>query len=117
MGITSTQNPPGLSICLGEGYQNFFSDELKMLWCNYENPIGKYACKLYFVLQAVLMSNLIDSYCTYFISKTINSQTEAAKSMIGKNTYISRKKYVEHIYIALYSLIAKVSFFGQCSDQ
>ena len=41
------------------------------------------------------MSNLIDIYCTYFISKTIDSKTEAAKSMIGENAYISQKKYVE----------------------
>ena len=100
VGISLTQNSPGLSICLGEGYQNFFSAQLRM--CNYNNPIGNYACKLFFVLQMVLMSNLIDIYCTYFISKTINSKTEAAKSMIGENAYISRKKYVDHEHILLF---------------
>ena len=64
--------------------------------CNYNNPIWNNACKLFFVLQAILISNLIDIYCTYFISKMISSQTEAAKSLIGENTYISRKKYVDH---------------------
>ena len=95
VGTTSEQNPPGLRICLGEGYQNFFSGQSKILWCNYDNPIGKFACRLFIVLQVILMSNLIDIYWTYFISKTINSQTEAAKNMIGKNAYISRKKYVK----------------------
>ena len=96
VGIASTQHSPGLSICLGEDYKNFFSSQLKM--CNYNNPIGNNTCKLFFVLQAMLMSNLIDIYCAYFISKTINSQTEAAKSMIGENAYISRKKYVGHTF-------------------
>ena len=97
VGIASTQNSPALLICLGEGYKNyFFTAEIKM--CNYNNPIWNNACKLFFVLQAILISNLIDVYCTYFISKMINSQTEAAKSLIGENTYISRKKYVDHTY-------------------
>ena len=100
VGIASTQNSPGLSICLGEGYRNFFSAQLKM--CNYNNPIGNNACKLFFVLQVILMSNLIDIYCTYFISRTINSQTEVAKSIIGENAYISRKKYVDYIYFLLF---------------
>ena len=52
------------------------------------------------------MSNLIDIYCTYFILKTINSQTEAAKNMIGKNAYISRKKYVDHTYIFVFLFFA-----------
>ena len=95
-GIFFTQNSPGLSICLGEGYKNFFSAHLEM--CNYNNPIGNYACNLVFILQVILTSNLIDIYCTYFISKTINSQTEAVKSNIGRNAYISRKKYVHHTY-------------------
>ena len=106
VGTTSEQNPPGLRICLGEGYQNFFSGQSKILWCNYDNPIGKFACRLFIVLQVILMSNLIDIYCTYFISKTINSQTEAAKNMIGKNAYISRKKYVDHTYIFIFLLFA-----------
>ena len=97
VGISSVQKSPGLSICLGEGYQNFFSTELKM--CNYDNPIGNNACKLFFVIQVILMSNLIDIYCTYLISKAINSQTEAMKSMIGEKAYISRKKYVDHTYL------------------
>ena len=91
------QKSPGLSICLGEGYQNFFSTELNM--CSYDNPIGNNACKLFFVIQVILMSNLIDIYCTYLISKAINSQTEAMKSMIGEKAYISRKKYVDHTYL------------------
>ena len=95
-GILFTQNSPSLSICLGEGYKNFFSTHLKM--CNYNDPIGNSACKLFFILQVILASNLIDIYCIYFISKTIDSQTEAAKSIIGKNAYISRKKYVDHTY-------------------
>ena len=102
VGIASTQNSPGLLICLGEGYKNFFSAERKM--CNYNNPIWNNACKLFFVLQAILISNLIDIYCTYFISKMINSQTEAAKSLIGENTYISRKKYVDLTYLIFYSI-------------
>ena len=108
VGTTSAQNPPGLSICLGEGYHNFFSGQSKILWCNYDNPIGKFACRLFIVLQVILMSNLIDIYCTYFILKTINSQTEAAKNMIGKNAYISRKKYVDHthIYFSIFLLYA-----------
>ena len=101
VGTTSAQNPPGLSICLGEGYQNFLSGQSKMLWCNYDNPIGKNACRLFIVLQVILMSNLIDIYCTYFILKTINSQTEEAKSMIGENAYIHRKRYVYNTYIFL----------------
>ena len=95
-GIFFTQNSPGLSICLGEGYKNFFLTQSKI--CNYNNPIGNYACKVFFTLQVILTSNVIDIYCTYFISKTINSKTEAAKSMIGKNAYISRKRYVDHTY-------------------
>ena len=97
-GIFFTQNSPGLSICLGEGYKNFFPAQLEI--CNYNNPIGNYACKLFFILQVVLSSNVIDIYCTYFISKTINSKTEAAKSIIGKNAYTSRKRYVreDHTY-------------------
>ena len=95
--IASTQFSPGLAICLGEGYRNFFSTELDV--CNYNNSIGKYACKLFFLIQAILMSNLIDIYCTYFISKTINSQTEAMKSIIGEKAYISRKRYVDHTYL------------------
>ena len=108
VGTTSEQNPPGLSICLGEGYQNFFSGQSKILWCNYDNPIGKFACRLFIVLQVILMSNLIDIYCTCFILKTINSQTEASKNMIGKNAYISRKKYVDHthIYFSIFLLYA-----------
>ena len=95
VGIASTQNSPALLICLGEGYKNyFFSAEIKM--CNYNNPIWNNACKLFFVLQAILISNLIDIYCAFSISKMINTQTEAAKSLIGQNTYISRKKYVDH---------------------
>ena len=104
VGIASTQHSPGLSICLGEDYKNFFSSQLKM--CNYNNPIGNNACKLFFVLQLILMSNLIDIYCVYFISKKINSQTEVAKSIIGENAYISRKKYVDHTF-----------FFTFCSIQ
>ena len=99
VGTTSEQNPPGLRICLGEGYQNFFFGQSKILWCNYDNPIGKFACRLFIVLQVILMSNLIDIYCTYFISKTINSQTEAMKSIIGEKAYISRKRYVDHTYL------------------
>ena len=95
-GIFFTQNSPGLSICLGEGYKNFFPAQLEI--CNYNDPIGNYACKLFFILQVILTSNLIDIYCIYFISKTINSKTEAAKTIIGKNNYISRKKYVYHTY-------------------
>ena len=97
MGIASRQKSPGLSICLGEGYQTFFSTELKM--CSYDNPVGNNACNLFFVIQAILMSNLIDIYCTYFILKTINSQTEASKSIIGEKAYISRKRYVDHTYL------------------
>ena len=95
-GILFTRHSPGLSICLGEGYKNFFLAQLKI--CNYNNPIGNYACKVFFILQVILTSNVIDIYCTFFISKTINSKTEAAKSMIGKNAYISRKRYVDQTY-------------------
>ena len=91
--IASTQFSPGLSICLGEGYRNFLSTELDM--CNYSNSIGKYACKLFYLIQAILMSNFIDIYLTYFIWKAINRQNEAAKIIIGVNAYISRKKYVQ----------------------
>ena len=90
--IASTQFSPGLSICLGEGYRNFISTELDM--CNYNSSIGKYACKLFYLTQAILMSNFIDIYLTYFIWKAINRQNEAAKLIIGVNAYISRKKYV-----------------------
>ena len=90
--IASTQYSPGLSICLGEGHRNFFFTALDI--CNYNNFIGKYACKLLFLIQAILMSNVIDIHLIYFISKTINRQNEAAKSIIGVNAYISRKKYV-----------------------
>ena len=111
MGISSRQTSPGLSICLGEGYQNFFSTELKM--CNYDNPIGNNACKLFFFIQAILMSNLIDIYCTYFISKTINSQTEAMKSIIGEKAYISRKRYVDHTYL-FFVLYRPIVSFSSC---
>ena len=97
--IASTQFSPGLSICLGEGYRNFFSTELDM--CNYNSSIGKYACKLFYLTQAILMSNFVDIYLTYFIWKAINRQNEAAKLIIGVNAYISRKKYV-HIYTTKY---------------
>ena len=104
-GIFFAPNSPGLSICLGEGYKNFFPVSLKM--CNYNNPIGNNACKLFFILQGILTSNLIDIYCTYSISKKINSQTEAAKMMIGRNAYISRKKYVDHTSFHFLSLQTK----------
>ena len=97
--IASTQFSPGLSICLGEGYRNFISTELDM--CNYNSSIGKYACKLFYLTQAILMSNFIDIYLTYFIWKAINRQNEAAKLIIGVNAYISRKKYVNTKYYTI----------------
>ena len=65
------------------------------------------------------MSNLIDIYCTYFISKTINSQTEASKNMIGEKAYIIRKKYVDHTYFLFvlyrptYSRSWKIAVLGK----
>ena len=91
--IASSKFSPGLSICLGEGYRTFLSTELDV--CNYKNSIGKYACKLFFLIQSILMSNFIDIYLIYFIWKAINRQNEAAKIIIGVNAYISRKKYVQ----------------------
>ena len=102
---TSTQYSPGLSICLGEGYRTFFSTELPDM-CNHNNSIGKYACKLWFLIQAILMSNLIDIYLIYFIIQAINRQNEASKSIIGVNAYISRKKcvYLDYTILTFCSL-------------
>ena len=87
---TDVETSPGLSICLGKGYHNFFSTGIWL--CNYDNPISKYGCQIWFVLQAIIMSNFIDLCCVYWMSKEINRQTEATKELIGKRAYAIRKR-------------------------
>ena len=87
---TDIETSPGLSICLGKGYYNFFSTEI--LFCNYDNPISKYGCQIWSFLQIIIMSNVIDLCCVYWMSKEIKRQTEATKEMIGKKAYVIRKR-------------------------
>ena len=78
-------------MCLGEGYQNFFSNQYE--FCSYKNVYAKITCQFWVLLLAIAMSNVIDTYCMKSCADSINAQTKEAKKMISKQDHIKRKRY------------------------
>ena len=87
---TNADSSPGLSICLGEGYRNFYSSQIK--FCLYDNTFAMIACRFWLLLLVICMSNVFDIYWTYVCIKEINKQTEQTKDMLSQAAYIKRKR-------------------------
>ena len=88
--FTDSYNSQGKHVCLGEGYQLFFSTKLRL--CTYENLFAKIACTIWIIVQVICMSNIIDLYCIYCCIKEIKKSTEKTKNMLSTEAYNNRKR-------------------------
>ena len=86
------ENSPGLAICLGEGYHNYFSTQYH--FCYYDNTLAKVSCQFWFYLLAIFSSNILDFYWMYSCIKKLKDETEATKDMTSKEAYVRRKRYL-----------------------
>ena len=89
-GAVFTENSPGIYVCLGEGYNLFFTTEIKL--CNYDDLFAKIACLFWLVVQTICMSNIVDIYCICCCVKEIKKSTEETKNMLTKQAYTNRKR-------------------------
>ena len=80
-------NSVGLVYCLGKGYLMFFST--KNIMC-LENDIFCWVC---FTLYMVIISDVVDVYCTLCCLWDIRKSTEKSRSMLSKQSYSNRKRY------------------------
>ena len=87
-----TETSPGLAVCLGEGYHNFFSTQYR--YCKYDNTLAKVSCQFWFSLLAIFSSNVFDFYWMYSCIKKIKDETESTKDMTSQEAYIKRKRYL-----------------------
>ena len=81
----------GLKVCLGEGYQLFFSTQLH--YCSYENLFVNSACWIWFILLSICMSNIMDTFFICSCIREINRSTEKSKKMLTEQAYMKRKRY------------------------
>ena len=82
---------PALNECLGKGYLNFFST--KSQFCSNENQFGEIFCWIWLSLLGILMSNVVDLFCIFFIFKDINKATEESRHMLSNQAFQNRKRY------------------------
>ena len=82
---------PALNECLGKGYLNFFSTKSQL--CSNENQLGEIFCWTWLSLLGILMSNVVDLFCIFFIFKDIKEATEESRRMLSNQAFINRKRY------------------------
>ena len=82
---------PAINECLGKGYLNFFPT--KSQTCSNENQFGEILCWIWLSLLGILMSNVVDLFCIFFIFKDINKATEKSRSMLSNQAFLNRKRY------------------------
>ena len=87
---------PALNECLGKGYLNFLSTKSQL--CSNEIQFGEIFCWIWLSLLGILMSNVVDLFCIFFIFKDINKATEEARNMLTNQAYVNRKRYVQMFY-------------------
>lgn len=85
-----TDNSLGLHICLGEGFQSFFSTS--MSFCPNDNLFASISCYTLLSVLGVCMSDVIDGYCTFCCAREIKKSTENTKSMMTNKAYINRTR-------------------------
>ena len=85
-----TDNSLGLHICLGEGFQSFFSTS--MSFCPNDNLFASISCYTLLSVLGFCMSNVIDGYCTFCCAQEIKKSTENTKSMMSNKAYINRTR-------------------------
>ena len=85
-----TDNSLGLHICLGEGFQSFFSTS--MSFCPNDNLFASISCYTLLSVLGFCMSNVIDGYCIFCCAQEIKKSTENTKSMMSNKAYINRTR-------------------------
>ena len=80
-----------LNVCLGKGYLNFLSTKSQL--CSNENQLGEIFCWISLSLLGILMSNVVDLFCIFFIFKDINKATEKSRPMLTNQAFLNRKRY------------------------
>ena len=97
---------PALNECLGKGYLNFFSTKSQL--CSNEIQFGEIFCWIWLSLLGILMSNVVDLFCIFFIFKDINKATEESRHMLSNQAYLNRKRYDKTICYNIHSSKAKL---------
>ena len=95
-----------LNVCLGKGYLNFLSTKSQL--CSNENLFGEIFCWIWLSLLGILMSNVVDLFCIFFIFKDINKATEESRHMLSNQAYLNRKRYDKIICYNIHSSKAKL---------
>ena len=88
--VFTTENVPGLTVCLGQGYRTFFTTEV--ILCSYDSIYLKGGCLILLFLNVIGSSNILDAYMIFCINKEMKISTEKVKTMIGDQAYINRKR-------------------------
>ena len=83
-------NSLGLHICLGEGFQSFFSTSTS--FCQNDNLFASISCYTLLSVLGFCMSDIIDGYCIFRCAREIKKSTENTKSMMTNKAYINRKR-------------------------
>ena len=84
-----------LNSCLGNVELNYLRQgKIQLLTCNNEdaNRLSLAMCYGAFASYFVFSNNILDAFLLYKCFKIIREQNENVKSLIGKDSYIKRRK-------------------------
>ena len=88
--VFTTENAPGLVLCLGQGYRTFFTTQVNL--CSYGSIYSKGACWTLLFLIGLGSSNILDTFMIFCINKEIKRSTEKVKNVISDQAYNNRKR-------------------------
>ena len=91
--LTSSSEYLTLDACLGK-YEQYFVKSSGIQVCIDGKSWQKILCMLSLIIHAIFSSNVLDAIFLYICFTKVKSQTEKAKTMIGKKAYEVRKRYV-----------------------
>ena len=87
---------PALNECLDKGYLNFFSTKSQL--CSNENQLSELFCWIWLSFLGILMSNVVDLFCIFYIFKDIIKATAESRSMLSNQAFMNRKRYYQTQY-------------------
>jgi hypothetical protein len=96
------ENSSGILNCLGNDEVTYFKYDYftpggysrKKEYCQLDNIIEKYICKVSLVLLLLISSNLLEIYLTSAVMFEIKKSTESVMQLLSKKSFADRKRYI-----------------------
>ena len=86
---------PELNICMGKTEVNFLNFNRGFV-CESKNWMEKVLCLIILYTYTITSCNLVEVFFLWHTYKHIQKATEFANTMIGRQNYQKRKKYVSN---------------------